>query len=105
MMTTIVSDLSYYLVIAAAIGSLFYWLLAGSRLFGLYLRWIDRLSIGVEDIQQVVNHFGRAIAWGAVALLFWALPFAMALAAFSCAFLFYQLLLVSKNTQKLIGNR
>lgn len=63
----------------------------------LYLRWIDALPIASEDIQGILRPLGLAIAWGVVALAFWALPFEMALASMSCVFLFYQLRRVSQR--------
>ncbi len=94
-------NLSNYVTITSAFVAIFYLLMAGSRLLGLYLRWIDRLPISAEDLQQLLNSLGRILLFSGVALVFRTLPFWMAVAAMSCVWLFYQLWRVSEKVKML----
>ncbi len=100
-MIFIQNTLAHYVIITAAAIAVFYLLLMGSRLLGIYLRWIDNLEITTADLREIANHGYRVILWSAVALVFHTLPIWMALATASCGLLFYQLVRVSKRVKEL----
>jgi len=95
------SNLSQYTQLLFLFFAAFFsiWTFAG--LVNLYLRFIDRLSIDRQDILLLRRNVMLALFSAGLALLFYYLPYPMALTALFCGIVLYQLLHLSGLLKKL----
>lgn len=81
-----------FLSIGLLVTAIFFSLLAASGLFGLYLRFIDRLPTGKADILTLLRNLRNALALYLAAYLAYLLPFPMLLPALVFLVIAWQLL-------------
>jgi len=77
--------------ITALTAAVFFGLLACSGLVNLYLRFHDRLPIDKENVQNLTRNSAFALLLLAIAGLFLALPFFMALGYLLCGVIIFQI--------------